>query len=177
MKLIYIINGAAGVGKDTFVEIAKHFYFIQGKEQTYNISSVDQVKLAAKLLGWDGQKDEKGRTFLSDLKDISTSVYNGPYNYMVEQIKSKTKGIFFLHIREPEEIEKFKLNFPEVHSILVIRKGIETFSNHADKEVDKYEYDSYVYNDGTIEDLVQLTKNLVEKEIHQWTTQTLQYVI
>ena len=102
-KQVYIINGAAGVGKDTFVEIAKHHFFIKTGLPTYNISSVDNVKAAAKILGWDGQKDEKGRKFLSDLKDLSSWNYEGPYKYMSDEVESKDKGFFFLHIREPME--------------------------------------------------------------------------
>ena len=70
MKKVFIINGAAGVGKDTFVEIAKYKIFIKTGLPTYNISSVDNVKTAAKILGWDGEKDARGRKFLSDLKII-----------------------------------------------------------------------------------------------------------
>ena len=50
-KRVVIINGGGGSGKDTFVEFcAKHAKVI-------NISSVDKVKEAAKILvGWNGEK-------------------------------------------------------------------------------------------------------------------------
>ena len=67
MKEIVVINGSGGVGKDTFVQFCNEYTPIM------NISSVDKVKEAAKVLaGWNGEKDEKSRKFLSDLKELNT---------------------------------------------------------------------------------------------------------
>ena len=53
-KQVIIINGTGGSGKDTFVEYCSEF------AKVTNISSVDKVKEAAKILvGWNGEKDEK----------------------------------------------------------------------------------------------------------------------
>lgn len=65
--MIFVINGPARTGKDTFVNI----YREERKKDlvyTYNISTVDFVKTIAKECGWDGTKDEKNRKFLSNLK-------------------------------------------------------------------------------------------------------------
>lgn len=164
MKKVYIINGAAGVGKDTFVEIAKYYFFINLNEQTYNISSVDKVKTAASILGWDGEKNERGRKFLSDLKDLSSLAYNAPYQYMLEKTLSKTNGIFFLHIREPEEISYFKKYNLNTKTILIKRNNLELFNNHADQNINDYKYDYIINNDGSIENLVELVKNFVWSE-------------
>lgn len=167
MKKVFIINGAAGVGKDTFVEIAKYKIFIKTGLPTYNISSVDNVKTAAKILGWDGEKDARGRKFLSDLKDLSTTNYQGPYNYMLDQVNTKTKGIFFLHIREPSEIKYFVDNYcDKVETIIVKRDNIETFENHADKNVDNFNYDYIILNVGSIEDLVNVVDKFIERELN-----------
>ena len=64
MKKIFILNGSGGVGKDTFVYCVKDYVIrIKGK-YVEHISSVSEVKKKAKQLGWDGEKDEKGRTLL-----------------------------------------------------------------------------------------------------------------
>lgn len=52
-----------------------------------NISSVDKIKEAAKVLGWDGGKTEEDRKFLSDLKLLSTG-YN---NYLYEYIRTNVE--------------------------------------------------------------------------------------
>ena len=57
MKNIVIINGYGGSGKDTFVE------FVSKYNKVYNFSSVDKVKEIAKLIGWNGKKEEKDRKF------------------------------------------------------------------------------------------------------------------
>ncbi len=78
-KRVIIINGMGGSGKDTFVEFcAKH-------GAVTNISSVDKVKEAAKILvGWDGAKDEKSRKLLVDLKKLSIDYNNYPTKYILE---------------------------------------------------------------------------------------------
>ena len=82
-KRIVIINGVGGSGKDTFVELcAKHANVI-------NISSVDKVKEAAKVLvGWNGEKDEKSRKLLVDLKKISIEYNDYPTAYILEEHKN-----------------------------------------------------------------------------------------
>lgn len=70
MKAIIVINGRGGVGKDTLCDFVKEKY-----DDTYgvqNISSITRIKEIAKDIGWDGNKDEKGRKFLSDLKKALT---------------------------------------------------------------------------------------------------------
>lgn len=166
MKKIYIINGAAGVGKDTFVEIVRSVLSKTTDLDTYNISSVDNVKIAAKILGWDNKKDEKGRKFLSDLKDLSTINYKGPYQYLFYETMAIHKGFIFLHTREPEEIGYFVKNYPaKVKTILITRDSVETFTNHADQNVANYNYDIIIDNSGTFDELTQAIKQFIEKEL------------
>ena len=104
-KRIIIINGSGGVGKDTFVEYCNEFTRVK------NISSVDKVKEAAKILvGWNGEKDEKSRKLLSDLKLMSIDYNNYPITYIKQQSEefknSKEQQIMFVHIREISEIQQ-----------------------------------------------------------------------
>ena len=68
-KQIVIINGSAGVGKDTFVNLVSKYV------PTMNYSSIARINEIAKECGWNGKKTEKDRKFLSDLK-ILCSKYN-----------------------------------------------------------------------------------------------------
>lgn len=87
MKEIVVINGSGGVGKDTFVQFCGEYAPIM------NISSVDKVKEAAKVLaGWNGEKDEKSRKFLSDLKELGIEYNDAPFKYisnMAEEFKNQ----------------------------------------------------------------------------------------
>lgn len=111
--LTFIINGTPGSGKDTFVDIFKN-YWKYG--DVYNFSSVDRVKEAAKILGWDSNvKTEKDRKFLSDLKSLSDSYNDQSFNLMTKQYKylennGNLEDIIFYHIREPHNIERLKMN-------------------------------------------------------------------
>ena len=47
-KLVVIINGSGGVGKDTVCEAAAAFW------KTRNISSITPILQVARAAGWDG---------------------------------------------------------------------------------------------------------------------------
>ena len=140
-----IINGSGGVGKDTFVDFCRIY------AKVTNISSVDKIKEAAKILGWDGGKTEDARKFLSDLKILSTEYNNYPYQYVADSIKefesNKSSRVMFIHVREPEEIDKLKKEFGCITLLIRnINKDIIT-SNMADANINNYEYDYVVDND------------------------------
>ena len=135
MKEIVVINGSGGVGKDTFVQFCGEYVPIM------NISSVDKVKEAAKVLaGWNGEKDEKSRKFLSDLKELGIEYNDAPFKYisnMAEEFKKSDKQIMFVHVRESEEIEKCKkcLN---AKTLLITNKNVAAINtNISDRDVDK----------------------------------------
>ena len=160
MKEIIIINGSGGVGKDTFVEFCAKYCKVK------NISSVDKVKEAAKVLtGWDGTKDEKSRKLLADLKELGIRYNDAPFRYIIESAKefkeSKDEELMFVHIREIEEIEKVK-KATGARTLIVTNKNVALItSNESDKNVMKYEYDLRVKNDGTLEDLEEIAKTFI----------------
>lgn len=170
IKQVFIINGSGGVGKDTFVEMIQTFEFIgKNKNSTVrfknleirNYSSVSKVKEIAKIIGWNGEKTERDRKFLSDLKLLTTEYNDMPLNDMKKYTRSFMNSddinrILFLHIREPEEIAKAVNEFKEynVKTILVIRDSIKHItSNMADENVYNYNYDIVINNNSTLEEL------------------------
>ena len=149
---VVIINGKPRSGKDTFCEFCAEHCVARA------YSSVDYIKDIAKLLGWDGIKDEKGRRFLSDLKDAATAYCDLPmvkmeeFRDMVEDTIPYTDIIFF-HIREPAEIARAKKKFNAI-TLLIKRPGTEQVAgNHADREVEDFDYDYTIYNNGTLAEL------------------------
>jgi len=158
-KQIIIINGTGGSGKDTFVEFCSEF------TKVTNISSVDKVKEAAKILvGWNGEKDEKSRKLLVDLKQLSIEYNDSPTKYIKEQYENFIKSdsqYLFIHIREIEEIEKIKALL-NAKTLLIRNPRVALItSNNSDGNVYKYEYDYTIENDGTLEDLKNKAKNFV----------------
>ena len=82
MRRTIIINGPANTGKDEIAKIAKKILDIP----VYNISSITPVMEIAKLMGWDGKKDERSRELLSNLKDLWVEFNNGPINQLVKTV-------------------------------------------------------------------------------------------
>lgn len=164
---IFIVNGEARSGKDTFVKTCQKV--CEALEiSAYTASSVDMVKKAAILLGWNGEKDEAGRSFLSDLKDLSTAAYDGPMQYMEDCMRSRRGGVWFFQIREPEEIEKFVRKYPMTQTILIRRPGnTEKFNNHADREVEAYHYDHEIINCDDVDRLRRKALQFVNEVIYE----------
>lgn len=157
-KQVFIINGSGGVGKDAFVE------FVADNFSTMNVSSVDKVKEVARIIGWTGGKTEKDRKFLSDLKLLCTDYNDMPLNSMKEKYEefiSNDSNFLFLHIREPEEIEKARIIF-NAKTILLIKDSVKHItSNMADANVFNYDYDIVVNNNGDIKELRNKAINFI----------------
>lgn len=157
MKKIFILNGSGGVGKDTFVQCVKDYTFRIKDKYVQHISSVDKVKTAAKNIGWNGEKDEKGRKFLSDIKMALSDYNDSPFKHIENQVEAFRResyyGVLFIDVREPEEIERAKKEFG-AQTILITSDRVEQVtSNMADAGVHEYQYDIIIENNGTLEDL------------------------
>lgn len=160
-KLVIIINGKGGCGKDTICDILNKHYPVT------NISTITKVKQAARLMfGWKGGKEAKDRKFLSDLKDLWTEYNDGPLKYACEKYmefrdKPATayNEIMIIHVREPEEIEKLcnAINDIPCKTLLITseRTNDHGYGNHADDDVDEYHYDYIYHNYRSLEDLEQ----------------------
>ena len=155
--IVIIINGSGGSGKDTFCKYFSKFI------PTENVSSVDLVKAAVSILTGDTTKTEEMRTFLSSIKGLWVNYNNGPTLYMLDRVEKCEEPVIFLHIREPEEIEKMKEALYEkgienVTTLLIKNKNVkEITSNFSDGSVNNYEYDSIIHNDGTKLELLNET--------------------
>ena len=152
-QFVVIINGKGKVGKDTLID------FVSERYCTINISSIDIIKQVASELGWDGTKNEKSRKFLSDMKKISSEYNNFHIRYVIDEyrrFKLSDDYIMFVHIREPEEIDKFITNLKEdkffnndtsIISLLITKDDIDNvvYGNDSDDNVENYDYD-FIYN-------------------------------
>lgn len=143
MKNIVVINGTGGCGKDTFIKLISKY------KKVYNFSSIDKVKEIARIIGWDGTKDEKSRKFLSDLKNLTKEYNDMPYNCTkeaIENFKNSDCEIMFIHIREPEEIKRIVDTFG-AKTLFIKRENLNDItSNSSDGRVSKYKYDYSILN-------------------------------
>ena len=166
MKKAFIINGAGGAGKDTFVE-----YIQDRRIYVYNISSVTEVKRIAKqCFGWKGEKTLKWRKILSDIKNIQTEACDGPFEYMKREWEadSNEESVFFFHVREPDEIQKM-VELTGGKTVLIKRNEVDeqvVYGNMADDGVYDYDYDFIIIND-TLPKLESSAEVFIEKFIEE----------
>ena len=141
-KTVVVINGKGGVGKDTVINAVKDQYVV------YTASAIDPIKAVAAMLGWDMQKDLRSRKFLSDLKQLSIEYNDYPTKYLVDQFhdfEESDAQVMFIHIREPEEIDKFKAAVDCVTLLVRNPRVRGNFGNRSDDDVENYQYD-FVYD-------------------------------
>jgi len=164
-KTAIVINGKGGVGKDTLCDLAAGHFKIK------NVSSITPIKEIAAECGWGGEKTDKARKFLSDLKRLTIDYNDFPTVWAKEQYEEFLKSdeeFMFLHIREPEEIEKFvKASGGEAKTLLIRggeRMSKTNYGNVSDDCVEDYSYDYYFTNDKTLEeaerDFVEFLKSI-----------------
>jgi len=158
-KVIVVINGTGGSGKDTFVKFTSKY------AKVYNFSSIDKVKEVAKLIGWDGSKSEKDRKFLSDLKKLTKEYNDMSYNSIktaINDFNVSDKEIMFIHIRESDEIQRV-VNEYNSKTLLIKRENYENInSNSSDALVDNYNYD-YIIVNTTLNNLDNQAKEFTKK--------------
>ena len=147
-KLTLVINGRGGVGKDTLCEAAAARYRVM------NVSSITPIKELATACGWKGEKTDRARRFLADLKALTAAYNDYPTAWITERYRDFLAGeddILFVHIREGEEIRKFvAATKGEAKTLLVRadrRMAAHTYGNASDDMVENYSYDYYFDND------------------------------
>ena len=150
-KIVIIINGNGGVGKDTLCDFASEKYKVT------NVSAITPIKEIALKYGWKGEKDAKARKFLADLKRTFVEYNDLPTTYLVNELdkfKKSDSDIMFAHIREAEEIDKFrkKIDIPNISLLIKRNMGISNWGNKSDDNVEEYTYDYVYINEKSLED-------------------------
>ena len=166
MNKVFIINGMARAGKDTFCKFVSEFY-----PNTYHFSIVDSVKRQALQLGWDGVKDEKGRKFLCELKRITDEYDDRNFQIVkdvIERLNVESDNMVYLvDMREPQDIERAR---KELNAKVVFIKNLNVpiiNSNYADAGVFDINYDIEIDNSGTLDDLKDKAKDFIDKYIKE----------
>ena len=173
---VYIINGVPMSGKSQFCDFCIEYLNKRGAYGT-SISTVSLIKAIASTVGWDGIKSPEDRKFLSDLKKLLTDWNDVPYKSTADAIMqdytklrnfgvSEDKILFFVHCREPEEIEKFVERLG-AKTILVRREEVEELqqSNDSDEFVFNYEYDYIIDNSGDLDDLYNKAMKFIDSQL------------
>lgn len=168
MKRVYIINGHAGSGKDTFILVCRQF--LSGIYDVLTYSAVDEVKrFLIEEEGWDGvTKDAYWRNRMYEVKMEMVKDGDRPTRYLLSSIEgAPSSSLIFLHIREPEEITKLLQLFPDARTLHIHRENVGSFDNPADANTRNFEYTYYLDNSGSIEDLTQTVREFLKAELSE----------
>ena len=174
MAKIYVIAGKARHGKDTTALAIKKVY---KDKKIINLAYGNYVKeYAKKISDWDGSEETKPRELLQNLgTDVIRAKIDKDFfvKRLCEDIKVYSYYFDIITIsdaRFPNEIDFPKKLFDDVISIKVVRPNFETpltleQTKHASETaLDNYEnFDFVLYNDGSISDLDEKVKEIVEK--------------
>lgn len=163
MKII-AISGKAQHGKDTTARILKNELEADG----YSVLIAhygDLVKYICKtFFGWDGNKDEAGRTLLQYVG--TDMIRSRDQNYWVRFIgdiltffKDRWEYVLIPDCRFPNEIEYLREMGLDVSHIRVVREGydnrltMEQQNHPSETALDMTVPDLYIHNNGTLDDL------------------------
>lgn len=138
MKKIICVCGKALNGKDTFANMANEKLKSKG-ERILIIHNADYLKFIAKqYFGWDGKKDEKGRSLLQWLGTDKIRAIN--YNFWVEAVanlidvfKEEYDYFFIPDCRFPNEVTYLCEKFGS-EKIILVRMNRKDFVSPLTKE-------------------------------------------
>lgn len=172
LPVVIAISGKARSGKDQTAEFGKEYLESLGKNVLI-AHYADFLKFALKeYKGWDGKKDEAGRSLL---QKYGTEVFRGNHRMAWSEIMSaiiqgfgdEYDYVLIADCRFVDDLIWFDDIGLESHTVRVVRSGhdnglTETQKNHrSETELDEYDFDYYIYNSGTLEDLRENTKNVI----------------
>lgn len=148
--------GLAGSGKDTAAEALVKLGY-------WRNSFAAALKDLAYEFGWDGQKDERGRALLQDL-GMAARRYNP--NFWIEQLIWPTKGRLF-GVPQVFTDVRFQNEADYVRSISgiivrIVRPGIIAQNHESELKQSEIAADIEIVNDGTIEDLHNKIRAIIQ---------------
>ena len=158
MKIL-LIGGKAGAGKNTVADIIKKNF-----DNVNLLAFATRVKDTAYFMGWDGQKDERGRKLLQHIGAVGREYYKDTWaNDVAWLIKSKSlsKGdsLFVVtDFRFPNEYQVLNKAFPHsVYTMYVTGRqanlGEENSKDVSENSLDDFVFDFVIDNSGSKEAL------------------------
>lgn len=161
---VILISGKAGHGKDTTANFLKHALEADG----YSVLIThygDLVKYVCKtFFGWNGEKDEAGRTLLQKIGTDTIRTNRPDYwvsfvSDIMEFFPGEWDYVLIPDYRFPNEVDYIKdAGFDAVH-LRVVREGFvspltsEQQAHPSETALDGVRADYYITNSGSLKDL------------------------
>lgn len=164
MKVI-CISAKAQHGKDTAAQLLKE-YLESINKRVLIIHYADLLKfICTKFFGWDGNKDEAGRTILQHVGTDTIRRQEPDYwvDFVVKFLKLFSNDWDYVLIpdcRFPNEAEKMMASF-DTKVLRIYRPNFnnglstEQLAHPSETSMDNYKFDSIISNDGSLDELRQ----------------------
>lgn len=164
---VLLISGKAGVGKTTAAKLIQNYLSNELSMYAYCVSFAQGVKDVSKFLGWDGEKDKRGRVLLQNVGNAGREYDRNIWcMYSMTEFEIKVPPelvdvIVYDDWRFPNEA-KFFLDQPEWYKVFTINvkapperellRGTEEWKDVSETALDGYKYFNYIIeNYGTLE--------------------------
>ena len=177
MKKVILVSAKARHGKDTVAELMKNNLESKG-ERVLICHYADLLKYICKtFFDWNGVKDDKGRTILQHVGTDVIRIKNHAPDYWVDFIANllwmfydEWDYILIPDTRFPNELERMIDNFSKerIVSLRINRPNFnsgmtqEQLNHPSECALDNYDFDYYIENNGTLEDLQLKVKDLLD---------------
>lgn len=170
---IICISGKARHGKDTVAELMKTALENKGSSVLL-IHYADLLKwLCKEYFGWDGQKDDAGRTMLQHVGTEVVRKQEPDYwvNFVIHFVtlfKNEWDFVIIPDCRFPNEIDRWKDAGFDVYFFRVERPDFDNGLSDAQKShpsetaLDDYEPDLKISNDGDLERLRKRVEKIAD---------------
>lgn len=171
MKII-CISGKAQNGKDTTAKLLEEALTVKGSKVLIAHFG-DLVKYVCKtFFGWDGKKDEAGRTLLQYVGTDKIRAVSPNYwvNFIVSILnifRDEWDYVLLPDCRFPNEYEIFERYDIDAILLRVIRPNFispltpEQQKHLSETALDNYQYDATIINGGTLKDLKEVVDKFV----------------
>lgn len=170
---VVIINGLPRSGKDSFCKYIEEYAEEKNFNYCYTWSTIDVEKEIleeyVKTYDPDGFWSSTDRAFLCEFKQLLNKYYDFTFDSFKSMVNN-VGGVVLIQSREWEEILDFKEYCQErgikVVTVFIGRMEQKHYDNSSDYNCDAniQDYDYYIFNDGTLEELKQKAREFCNNE-------------
>ena len=164
---IFVLNGSPRSGKDTFCTlmekygVVKHFSYVDFTRTMLDKMHIDYSK-----------KTDKDRQLLETINNALETYDDIPMKDICENVlyaisKADFRNLFiFVDIRKPENIKRFLEKYPDAKTLYIDDGKELSNATESDHSVKDYDYDYYIMNDSSLDDL----QKKVDSFVHEIST-------
>lgn len=167
MKVL-LIGGKAGAGKDTVANFIQHNF-----PNVKRLALADPIKSIAFSMGWDGDKDEKGRRLLQHLGQVGREynenmwVADAVWRINLNQLSTDNNLFVISDFRFPNEYSVLKETFSDVVTLNIVGRQREMedslWKDVSENSLSDFKFDYTLVNSGTLSDLEETVIKFVEE--------------